>query len=453
MAADKPTEAALAADRYRILVVDDAADAREVIQTQLEDQGYRVAACSSVEEALALLAATPFDVIITDLRMPRASGLELVRHVRDNLADAEIMIITGYPTIEGAVEAVKTGAEHYLAKPFTERELVEAVGAIVAKLARRRLAHDDTPAADGAHGIIGASEPMQRVFRLIDRAGATAATVLIEGESGTGKELVARAIHYAGERRGAPFVSVNCTAIPEHLIESELFGHIQGAFTGAVASRRGFFEMAGGGTLFLDEIGDASPAMQAKLLRAIQEKTIHKVGSSRPVRVDTRLILATNKDLAQLIDRGLFREDLYYRINVIDIPLPPLRERGDDLLLLVNHFRTRYGRDLGRPAPSFSDETLRRLAAYHWPGNVRELENLVQRLVLLAEGERIEPTDLPATLRPALDLPRRLDRSLAEHEADYIRAVLASVGGNKTRAAAILGIDRKTLRDKLGRQG
>jgi DNA-binding NtrC family response regulator len=372
--------------------------------------------------------------------------------VRDNLADAEVMIITGYPTIEGAVEAVKTGAEHYLAKPFTERELVEAVEAIIAKLARRRLAHA-TPAADGAHGIIGASEPMQRVFRLIDRAGATAATVLIEGESGTGKELVARAIHYAGERRGAPFVSVNCTAIPEHLIESELFGHIQGAFTGAVASRRGFFEMAAGGTLFLDEIGDASPAMQAKLLRAIQEKTIHKVGSSRPVRVDIRLICATNKDLPQLIDRGLFREDLYYRINVIDIPLPPLRERGDDLLLLVNHFRTRYGRDLGRPAPSFSDETLRRLTAYHWPGNVRELENLVQRLVLMAEGERIEPTDLPATLRPALDLPRRLDRSLAEHEADYIRAVLASVGNNKTRAAAILGIDRKTLREKLGRQG
>ena len=318
MAADKPTEAALAADRYRILVVDDAADAREVIQTQLEDQGYRVVACSSVEEALALLAATPFDVIITDLRMPRASGLELVRHVRGNLADAEIMMVTGYPTIEGAVEAVKTGAEHYLAKPFTEQELVEAVAAIITKLARRRLAHD-TPAADGAHGIIGASEPMQRVFRLIDR--------------------------------------------------------------------------------------------------------------------------------------GLFREDLYYRINVIDIPLPPLRERGDDLLLLVNHFRTRYGRDLGRPAPSFSDETLRRLAAYHWPGNVRELENLVQRLVLLAEGERIEPADLPATLRPALDLPRRLDRSLAEHEADYIRAVLASVGNNKTRAAAILGIDRKTLREKLGRQG
>ena len=256
-----------------------------------------------------------------------------------------------------------------------------------------------------------------------------------------------------GSGRGAPFLSVNCTAIPENLIESELFGHIQGAFTGAVASRRGFFEMAGGGTLFLDEIGDASLAMQAKLLRAIQEKTIHKVGSSRPVRVDIRLICATNKDLPQLIDRGLFREDLYYRINVIDIPLPPLRERGDDLLLLVNHFRTRYGRDLGRPAPSFSDETLRRLAAYHWPGNVRELENLVQRLVLLAEGERIEPTDLPATLRPALDLPRRLDRSLAEHEADYIRAVLASVGNNKTRAAAILGIDRKTLREKLGRQG
>ncbi|MBB5349140.1 sigma-54-dependent Fis family transcriptional regulator [Desulfoprunum benzoelyticum] len=453
MAADRPTEALLTPEHCRILVVDDAADAREVIQTQLEDQGYRVAACSSVEEALALLATTPFDLIITDLRMPRASGLELVGHVRAALPDTEIMMVTGYPTIKGAVEAVKTGAEHYLAKPFTEHELVETVGAVVAKLARRRLAHDHAPAIDGAHGIVGRSPAMQRVFRLIDRAGGTAATVLIAGESGTGKELVARAIHYAGEHRGAPFVSVNCAAIPEHLIESELFGHVQGAFTGAVASRRGFFEMAAGGTLFLDEIGDASPAMQAKLLRAIEEKIIHRLGSSRPVRIDARLVFATNKDLAQLIDRGLFREDLYYRINVIDIPLPPLRERGDDLLLLVNHFRARYGRDLGRPAPLFSDETLRRLVAYHWPGNVRELENLVQRLVLLAEGERIEPADLPATLRPVLDLPRRLDRRLAEHEADYIRAVLASVDGNKTRAAAILGIDRKTLRDKLGRQG
>jgi two-component system, NtrC family, response regulator HydG len=448
---ERETSDAAVAGSYRILVVDDAEDVREVIQTNLKDQGYLVETCAGVEEALRILAVSAFDVIITDLRMPRASGLELIRHVRDNLEDVEIIMITGYPSIAGAVEAVKTGAEHYLAKPFTERELVEAVYAVVNKLARRRLAHGPA-AVDGAHGIVGASEVMQRVFRLIDRAGATAATVLISGESGTGKELVARAIHYAGARRAAPFVSVNCTAIPENLIESELFGYIKGAFTGAAASRRGFFEMAGGGTLFLDEIGDASLAMQAKLLRAIQEKTIYKVGSSRPVRVDTRLICATNKDLPQLIARGLFREDLYFRINVIDIPLPPLCERGDDLLLLVNHFRAKYSRDLRRPAPLFSVEALKRLTGYHWPGNVRELENLVQKLVLMVEGEQIGPADLPAAMRSALSVPRRLDRSLAECEAEYIREVLASVGGNKTRAAAILGIDRKTLREKIGKR-
>jgi len=433
---------------FRILVVDDAADAREVMQTHLEDAGYAVRTCAGVDEALRALAGAVFDVIITDLRMPRANGLELIRHVRDNLPDVEIMMITGYPSIEGAVEAVKSGAEHYLAKPFTEQELLQAVRAIIDKLGRKRLAHGRTAARD-THGIIGASAAMRQVFRLIDKAGGNTATVLIAGESGTGKELVARAIHYAGTRRTAPFVSVNCTAIPENLIESELFGHVKGAFTGAASGRAGFFEIAAGGTLFLDEIGDASPAMQGKLLRAIQEKTICKVGSSRAVHVDTRLIFATNKDLPHLIAKGLFREDLYYRINVIDIPLPPLRERGDDLLLLINHFHARFAKDLGRPVPFFSDEALRQLAAYHWPGNVRELENLVQKLTLMCEGERIESADLLPQMKTVRTAAKRLDRSLAEHEAEYIGEVLASVQGNKTRAAAILKIDRKTLREKM----
>ncbi len=436
------------AEQFRILVVDDAEDAREVLQTLLEDQGYAVAACESVEQALRLLERAPFDVIITDLRMPRISGLELVRHVRDTLPDAEVMMITGHPSIEGAVEAVKTGAEHYLAKPFTERELTEAVRAVIAKLIRRRLAHQ-APTGMAGHGIIGDSEAMRRVFRLIDKARDNAATVLISGESGTGKELVARAIHYGGCRGAAPFVPVNCTAIPENLIESELFGHIRGAFTGANAARAGFFEIAAGGTLFLDEIGDASLAMQAKLLRAIQEKTICRLGASQAVEIDIRLICATNKDLPQLIAKGLFRQDLYYRINVVDIPLPPLRDRGQDLLLLINHFRGKHARDLQRPAPAFSDEALQLLQAYHWPGNVRELENLTQKLVLMTEGEHIEPADLPVVMRPAMTVPKQLNRSLAEHEAEYIRDVLASVGGNKTKAAAILGIDRKTLREKI----
>lgn len=433
---------------FDILVVDDAEDAREVIQTLLEDAGYAVSACADVDQALRHLSRTPFDLIITDLRMPKVSGMELIRHVRQHLKDVEIMMITGYPSIEGAVDAVKTGATHYLAKPFTEKELIGAVEGVLDKLTRKRMAHrEEAPITH--HGIIGDSPAMREVFKQIQKAGTVAANVHIFGESGTGKELAARAIHYASTRRSAPFVSVNCAAIPENLIESELFGHVRGAFTGAGTNRAGFFQMAHGGTLFLDEIGDASLAMQAKLLRAIQEKTIYRVGSSSPTPVDTRLICATNKDLLQLIDRQLFREDFYYRINIIDIVLPPLREREDDILRLINHFHGKFSREMGRQAPSFSDAVLRRMLDYQWPGNVRELENVVQKLMLMAEGDTIELLDLPASMKFSAGSAERLDLSLAEHEAAYIRDVVASVQGNKTKAAAILQIDRKTLREKL----
>ncbi len=436
------------AQEFRILVVDDSADAREVIQAHLEGEGYAVQTCSGVDQALQMLSRSVFDIIVTDLRMPRASGLELIRHVRQHLPDVEIMMITGYPSIEGAVEAVKSGAEHYLAKPFTDTELIDAVGAIVRKLIRKRLSYDAAPPAE-TYGIVGESLPMRKVFKLIQKAGATDANVHISGESGTGKEMVARAIHYAGARRAAPFVSVNCTAVPETLIESELFGYVKGAFTGASNGRTGFFEIADGGTLFLDEIGDASTAMQAKLLRAIQEKTIYRVGSSRAIHVDTRLICATNKDLLRLIDKGLFREDLYYRINVIDIPLPPLRDRGDDIFLLIKHFHAKFTKEMGADAPRFSDEVLRRLKACQWTGNVRELENLVQKLVLMADGPAIEVADLPPSMKCRIEPSWGLDRSLAEMEAEYIRQVLESVGGNKSKAAGILQINRKTLREKL----
>jgi DNA-binding NtrC family response regulator len=434
--------------KFKILVVDDSADTREVIQINLEEEGYAVRTCENVGQALKVLEHVSFDVIITDLRMPKTTGMDLIRHVRQNLNDVEIMMITGYPSIEGAVEAVKTGAENYLAKPFTSRELIDAVQAVIEKLTRKRLAHR-TESTTNEYGIIGESFAMQKVFKLIRKAGNNNANVHISGESGTGKELVARAIHYAGPRRSAPFVSVNCTAIPESLIESELFGHVRGAFTGAANSRKGFFEIADGGTLFLDEIGDASLAMQGKLLRAIQEKSIYKVGSSKATHVNTRLICATNKNLLQLIDKGFFREDLYYRINVIDIPMPPLRERGEDLFLIVNHFHAKFTKELERPIPFFSDEVLRRLMAYHWPGNVRELENVVQKLVLMSEGDKIALTDLPAAMKTSIGSIKRLDRSLAEYEAEYIREVLDSVDGNKSKAAAILQIDRKTLREKL----
>lgn len=434
--------------QFKILVVDDAEDAREVIETFLADAGYAVSTCADVDQALGRLARTPFDLIITDLRMPKTSGMELIRHVRDRLKDVEIMMVTGYASIEGAVDAVKTGATHYLAKPFTEKELLGAVAGVLDKLARKRLAHRKE-ARVARHGIIGDSPAMRLVFSQIEKAGSVDANVHIFGESGTGKELVARAIHYAGSRRSAPFVSVNCAAIPETLIESELFGHVRGAFTGAGTSRAGFFQMAHGGTLFLDEIGDASLAMQAKLLRAIQEKTIYRVGSSSPTPVDARLICATNKDLRRLIDRQRFREDLYYRINIIDLVLPPLRERGEDVLRLINHFHAEFSREMGRPVPVFSDAVLRRMLHYPWPGNVRELENMVQKLMLMAEGPTIDVSDLPEPMKFSAGPAQRLDLSLAEHEAAYIRDVLASVSGNKTKAAAILGIDRKTLREKL----
>jgi len=437
-----------AKNKYKILVVDDAEDAREVIQTLLEDAGYAVSVCADVDQALERLSTTPVDLVITDLRMPKTSGMVLIRHVRDHLKDIEIMMITGYPSIEGAVDAVKTGATHYLAKPFTEKELLGTVTEILDKLARGRMARREE-ARIVRHGIIGDSPAMWEVFKQIEKAGSVAANVHIFGESGTGKELAARAIHYAGNRRAAPFVSVNCAAIPENLIESELFGHVRGAFTGAGSSRAGFFQMAHGGTLFLDEIGDASLAMQAKLLRAIQEKTIYRVGSSSPTPVDVRLICATNKDLLQLIDRQLFREDFYYRINIIDMLLPPLRERGDDILRLINHFHARFSREMGRPAPSFSDAVLQRMLQYPWPGNVRELENVVQKLMLMAEGETIDLSDLPDSMKSMASVAGRLDLSLAEHETAYIRDVVASVYGNKTKAATILQIDRKTLREKL----
>jgi len=434
-------------EKFRILVVDDAADTREILQILLEEEGYIVRTCSNVEHAISTLAKDTFDIIITDLKMPRMNGLELIRYVRQNLSDVEIMMITGYPSIESAVEAVKTGAEHYLAKPFTDKELIEALRMITNKLIRKRLVRykEITP---NTYGIIGESSAMKNVFKLIKKAANNNANIHIFGESGTGKELVARAIHYAG-RSSAPFVSINCTAIPENLIESELFGHIKGAFTGASDTRTGFFEIANKGTLFLDEIGDASLAMQGKLLRAIEEKSIYKVGSSKPIHVDTRLICATNKNLIELIDRGLFREDLYYRINVIDIHIPPLRERDNDVLLLINHFHRKFTKDLERPIPFFSDEALRQLMAYQWPGNVRELENLVQKLVLFSEGEKIELADLPPLMKTSFKTTKRLDRSLAEYEAEYIGEVLDSVNGNKTKAAAILQIDRKTLREKL----
>lgn len=436
-----------------ILAVDDSLATLEVLDRNLCQAGYRVHTRGSVEDAVAFLDDMAVDLVITDYKMPQASGLDLIKYVRENFKDTEVMMITGFASITGAVEAMRDGAGEYLAKPFTAEELLSVVRRIVEKQARRRSAV--SVSADlSQFGIIGQSKEMQAVFALIRKASTTTANVIISGESGTGKELVARAVHYSSDRRAAAFVPVNCTAIPDNLLESELFGHVKGAFTGAKESRAGFFEIASGGTIFLDEIGDASPSLQAKLLRVMQSKEFCMVGSSRIRTVDTRIIVATHKDLRLLVDQGLFREDLYYRIHVIEIPLPSLAERRKDILPLVHHFARKFAAELQRPAPIFSDAALTALEQYSWPGNVRELENLIQRLVIICEGPGVDIVELPESMRFSISAHRVLDhgdKSLAEVEAEHIRRVLERAGDNKTRAAEILGIDRKTLREKLKR--
>ena len=434
----------------RILVVDDTPETLEVLGRTLQGQGYAVLTARSAGEALALMDSNPVDLVVTDFRMPGVDGMDLTRHVRENHRDTEVMMITGYGSIDNAVRAMKSGAAEYLAKPFTEEELAAAVRRSLEKLALRRLGHGRGPAVPRApQGLIGQSEQMAAVFAMIGKAAPVPAPVIVTGESGTGKEMVARAIHYSGPRASSPFVAVNCGAIPETLIESELFGYMKGSFTGADQSRAGYFQTAERGTIFLDEVAETSPAMQVKLLRAVQDGEIAMIGSRKPITVDVRIIAATNKDLAGLVRRQAFREDLYYRLNVIAIALPPLRERGDDLLLLARHFATRYAREYGKPEPQLSDSAIEALRRYSWPGNVRELENTIQRLVLMSEGGVLDAADLPELMRFSVSTARRLDRPLAEVEAEHISAVLASVGGNRSRAARILGIDRKTLAAKL----
>ncbi len=442
----------MSSTKERILIVDDSPNTLEVLQRNLTASGYHIFTAPGVSEAIEILEKTQLDLVITDLKMPNISGMDLVRHIRENFRDTEVMMITGYPSIEGAVEAVKTGAEEFLAKPFTDVELLSAVQRVLDKAKVRRTGLTKADRVVPAHkGLIGRSEGMRDVFTAISKASSSSATVLITGESGTGKELAARAIHYSSVRSSAPFVPVNCGGIPEGLLESELFGHVKGAFTGATESRAGFFHAADGGTIFLDEISDMSLAMQVKLLRVLQDKEVCMVGSNRTRKVDVRILAATNKDLRDLVKKGLFREDLFYRLNVITIVIPPLREREDDILLLANHFLTKFAAESGKPPHRFSDEALQSLRSYNWPGNVRELENVIQRLVVMTDGDLIEVPDLPSLMRFSALRKTGFTRTLAEVECEYITNVLASVDGNKTRAAEILGIDRKTLREKLKR--
>jgi len=433
-----------------ILVVDDSPDTLEILGRNLKSKGYCVFTAPGVPEAIRILDQTPVDLVITDLKMPEISGLDLIRHVRENLPDSEVMMITGYATIEGAVEAVKTGAEEYLAKPFTDEELFSAVRRSLYKLRIRRASQAESqPQLSILPQFIGESRTMRNVFRSIAKAASTSATILITGESGTGKELAARAIHYNSPRAAAPFVPVNCGGIPEGLLESELFGHVRGAFTGATETRAGFFQTADGGTIFLDEISETSSSMQVKLLRVLEDKDICMVGSSKSRHVNVRIVAASNKDLLGLVNKAAFREDLFYRLNVITISLPPLRERGNDVLLLIRAFTSKYADEANKQIPAFSNDALEVLRNYQWPGNVRELENIIHRLVIMCEKNVIDVSDLPSLMRFSGPRDKGLNRTLAKVEAEHIRNVLAGVNNNKTQAAKILGIDRKTLREKL----
>lgn len=436
-----------------VLLVDDARDMLELLRRSVNAMGLTPFTANNVVDAIEVLEHGPVDLVITDLNMPEVSGIQLVRYMGEHFPQIPVLVITGYPKLEDAVQVMKLGAVEYLVKPFTQEELRDAVERVLNTLAERGPEPVRSPEVrEGFHGLLGRSPAMQEVYRVIERTGNNRATVLVTGESGTGKEMVARAIHYNSAFAAAPFIAVNCGAIPDQLLESELFGHVKGAFTGANTSRVGFFQAADGGTLFLDEIGNATAAVQAKLLRAIQDKEITMLGATKPQRVNVRLISAANNDLPAMIKHGTFREDLYYRLNLINIHMPPLRDRAEDIPLLVDHFNKRFSSEQGRRPLRIPARVMDTLMAHTWPGNVRELENLVHRLVILND-EAVGMDDLPPHMK--MQQPRGNGTSpgtfptLAELEREHIQRVLEAAGQNKTKAAQILGIDRKTLREKL----
>jgi DNA-binding NtrC family response regulator len=441
-----------------ILVVDDDAEMRELICDVLKDRGHQVTAAGNGQEALKLLSQEDYAVVLTDLRMKGMLGTELLTEVKRAHPDVGVILMTAFGSVETAVEAMKRGASDYLTKPVKNEELIRVVerGVREASLRRevnrlRREVHKEY----SFHQILGKSKPMQEVFDLIRRVADSPTNVLITGESGTGKELVAKAIHYNSDRRDAPFVPVNCAAIPEQLLESELFGHMRGAFTDAKMDKRGLFEEAQKGTLFLDEISELPLMLQAKLLRAIQEKEIRRVGATKPIAVDVRIIAATNLNLAEEVKAKRFREDLYYRLNVIELKLPPLRERREDIPILTEAFLKKCGEARGKAVKGVGEAALAMLIDYGWPGNVRELENVIERAVTLSRGEKISPDDLPPAVQGARGDRRVLDEAaektlpLHEIEKEYIKKILEKTGGNKYQAAHALGIDRKTLYRKL----
>jgi DNA-binding NtrC family response regulator len=444
-----------------LLLVEDEALLREAVAEQLRDRGYMVAEAGSGEAALAQLAEFAFDVIVTDLRLPGIDGAAVVDAAVERYPDIVAIVVTGYGTVKDAVEAIKRGATDFVAKPFQLDELLLVLDAAIEK---RRLKSENAYLRAQLEeryrfeGIVGKSRAMSRLFQLLETVAGTNSTLLVTGETGTGKEVIARAIHHNSPRRNHRFVALNCSAIPEALLEAELFGHVRGAFTGAVGNRQGRLEQAHKGTLFLDEVGTMSTALQMKLLRVLQEREFERVGDSHTIKVDVRIIAATNSDLARMVADGQFREDLFYRLNVIPVQLPPLRDRKEDIPLLVQHFLTKL-----QAGATVSQEAMRRLMSYPWPGNVRQLENAVERAIAFCAGRgQIDVADLPAELQHPEPAPVATQMTLPDEgvnlevlisgiERELIQRALERTNGNKGQAAALLHLKRTTLVEKLKR--
>lgn len=440
-----------------IVVVDDDPEMRSLVTDHLKRQGYQIKEFSGGAEALKYLSSNGLDavgteLIITDLRMPDIDGLDLLQHVKRLPQQFPVIIMTAFASVDTAIEGLRKGAFDYLTKPFKLNELtitVERALHFFRLKTQNQALSSAIQKSWNKNNIVGRSPAMQNIFDLIERVGPSSTNILITGESGTGKEVVARALHSHSNRSKDPFIAINCTAIPESLMESELFGHVKGSFTGATQDKKGLFEEAHGGTIFLDEIGDMDMGLQAKLLRVLQERVIKPVGSNQTKPIDVRVIAATHKDLKKAIANGVFREDLYYRLSVIPIVIPPLRHRVEDVPLLANYFLRKYSALNGNKVVSFSQEALRKLIAMPWPGNVRELENMIERLVVLTRGNSIEESDIPESEQTSSE--HFFGKATSDYptieslEKRYIQLVLEKTGGKKEKAAQILGINRRTL--------
>jgi DNA-binding NtrC family response regulator len=454
----KPVNLKASTSGFSILIVDDEDATRDLCRDIVTEMGLEVHTASSTSEALEILEESAVDVVVTDLRVPQLGGLELLKHIGSNQPNTPVMVLTQYGTIETAIAATRLGARDYVTKPFHVEELRAKIERLIQSVEldqENRVLREQLRTRPGLGGLIGVSAKMQRVYKMVEKVSQRNYSVLILGESGTGKELVARSIHFQGARQNKPFVPVDCSGLVPTLIESELFGYVKGAFTGAQHARSGLLETANGGTVFLDEIGDLPVDLQAKLLRALQEREIRPVGATDRVRIDVRVIAATNRDLESAIRTGAFRQDLYFRLNVVQVKLPPLRERKSDIPLLVNFFLEKFS-DPQRPIRNISEDAMRRLMAYDWPGNVRELENAVERAVALGSGPILHIADLPSNLQQGSNdklIESNEMTTLEEMERRAILRALRETSGDKLAAARLLGIGKTTLYRKLKQYG